>query len=60
MSHFDIYKELSNKVGTEQSRIVPEIWKTVCTLEEAEILALFPFNQLYSSNYINHDTAPFL
>jgi len=31
-------RELSKKVGSEHSRIVPEIWKTVCTLEEAEIL----------------------
>jgi ferredoxin len=42
MSHLDIYKELSKKVGTEQSRIVPEIWKIVCTPEEAELLNVLP------------------
>jgi len=42
MSHFDIYKELSKKVGMEQSRIVPEIWKIVCTPEEAELLNVLP------------------
>ena len=38
MPHLDIYNELSKKVGTEQSRIVPEIWKIVCTPEEAGYL----------------------
>ena len=42
MSQQDLYGELSKKVGSEHSRIVPEIWKTVCTLEEAEILNVLP------------------
>ena len=42
MSHFDVYRELSKKVGTEHSRIVPEIWKIVCTPEEAKMLIALP------------------
>lgn len=42
MSHNDVYRELSKKVGTEHSRIVPEIWKIVCTPEEAALLNVLP------------------
>jgi formate hydrogenlyase subunit 6/NADH:ubiquinone oxidoreductase subunit I len=42
MSHQDLYRELSKKVGTEHSQIVPEIWKTVCTPEEAALLNVLP------------------
>jgi DNA-binding FadR family transcriptional regulator len=42
MSHQDLYRELSKKVGTEHSQIVPEIWKTVCTPEEATLLNVLP------------------
>jgi Pyruvate/2-oxoacid:ferredoxin oxidoreductase delta subunit len=42
MSYTNLYGELSKKVGTEQSRIVPEIWKTVCTPVEAELLNVLP------------------
>jgi ferredoxin len=42
MSHYDVYRELSKKVGTEHSRIVPEIWRIVCTPEEAELLIVLP------------------
>jgi ferredoxin len=42
MSHCDVYRELSKKVGTENSRIVPEIWRIVCTPEEAELLIVLP------------------
>ena len=42
MSQQDLYGELSKKVGAEHSHIVSEIWKTVCTLEEAEILNALP------------------
>ncbi|PKN04276.1 MAG: 4Fe-4S ferredoxin [Deltaproteobacteria bacterium HGW-Deltaproteobacteria-9] len=42
MSHQDLYRELSKKVGTENSQIVPEIWKTVCTPEEATLLNVLP------------------
>lgn len=42
MSHHDLYRELAKKVGTEHSRIVPEIWKIVCTPEEAELLIVLP------------------
>jgi len=42
MSNEEAYRELSKKVGTEHSQIVPEIWKTVCTLKEAELLNALP------------------
>jgi len=42
MPNEEAYRELSKKVGTEHSQIVPEIWKTVCTLEEAELLNALP------------------
>ena len=42
MSQDNVYRELSKKVGTEYSRIIPEIWKIVCTPEEAELLIVLP------------------
>ncbi|HDP26515.1 MAG TPA: 4Fe-4S dicluster domain-containing protein [Deltaproteobacteria bacterium] len=42
MSSEDIYRELSRKVGTEESQIVPEIWKVVCSEDEAELLNALP------------------
>jgi len=42
MSYQDLYRELSIKVGTEHSQIVPEIWKTVSTPEEATLLNVLP------------------
>jgi ferredoxin len=42
MSDQDLYRELSKKVGTEHSQIVPEIWKTVSTPEEATLLNVLP------------------
>ncbi|MGC9323775.1 MAG: 4Fe-4S dicluster-binding protein [Desulfomonilia bacterium] len=42
MTSEDIYQELSKKVGTEHSQIVPEIWKTVCTPDEAEMVNALP------------------
>ena len=42
MSNEEAYRELSKKVGTEHSQIVPEIWKTVCTLKEADLLNALP------------------
>jgi NAD-dependent dihydropyrimidine dehydrogenase PreA subunit len=42
MTSEDLYRELSKKVGTEHSHIVPEIWKIVCTPEEAEIVNALP------------------
>ena len=42
MSHDDLYGELSKKVGTEHSHIVTEIWKTVCTPEEARLINALP------------------
>lgn len=42
MSYRDLYRELSKKVGTEHSKIVPKIWKTVCTPEEATLINILP------------------
>jgi Pyruvate/2-oxoacid:ferredoxin oxidoreductase delta subunit len=42
MSNEDLYRELSKKVGTEHSRIVPEIWKIVCSPDEASVLNALP------------------
>ena len=42
MTHQDLCRELSKKVGTEHSQIVPEIWKTVSTPEEATLLNILP------------------
>jgi Pyruvate/2-oxoacid:ferredoxin oxidoreductase delta subunit len=42
MSQQDLYRELSKKVGTEHSQIVLEIWKMVCTPEEATLLNALP------------------
>ena len=45
MSHEELYRELSKKVGTEHSPIVPRIWQTICSPEEAALLNLFPATQ---------------
>jgi Pyruvate/2-oxoacid:ferredoxin oxidoreductase delta subunit/DNA-binding transcriptional ArsR family regulator len=42
MSQQDLYRELSKKVGTEHSQIVQQIWKTVCTPEEAALINVLP------------------
>jgi ferredoxin len=42
MADRDVYQELSSKVGTGQSSIVPEIWKTVCTVDEAHLINALP------------------
>ncbi len=38
----DVYSKLSQKVGTGQSAIVPEIWRTVCNGEEALLVDSLP------------------
>ena len=42
MTHKDLYRELSNKVGAGHSNIVREIWETVCSREEASLLDALP------------------
>ena len=42
MTHNDLYRELSNKVGAGHSSIVREIWETVCSREEASLLNALP------------------
>ena len=42
MSKGELYEELSKKVGAERSFIVMEIWRTVCTPEEALLINALP------------------
>ncbi|MBN2178894.1 MAG: 4Fe-4S binding protein [Deltaproteobacteria bacterium] len=42
MSSADLYQNLSKKIGTENSTIIPKIWRTICSEEEAEILSAMP------------------
>lgn len=42
MPHDELYLELSKKVGTQDSQIVPEIWRLVCSPEEAALLNALP------------------
>jgi len=38
----DVYQKLTRKVGIEQSKYVPEIWKILCSPEEAALLNALP------------------
>ncbi|MBN1662159.1 MAG: hypothetical protein JW943_01025 [Deltaproteobacteria bacterium] len=38
----DVSEELTKKIGIEKSKYVPEIWKTLCWPEEAELLNALP------------------
>lgn len=38
----DVYQELTKKVGIETSKYVPEIWKILCSKEEADLLNALP------------------
>ena len=42
MAGEEVYRELSKKLGTEQSQIVPRIWAMVCSMEEAEMINSLP------------------
>jgi len=42
MEKMDVYQELSKKLSMENSRFVPEIWRRLCTEEEAEIISALP------------------
>jgi NAD-dependent dihydropyrimidine dehydrogenase PreA subunit len=42
MPDTDVYRELSKKLGAEHSGIVPEIWRIVCTGDEAELVNALP------------------
>ncbi len=44
MSPQDVYRELSKKLLMEHSTVLPRIWKTVCTEEEALIVHSLPSN----------------
>lgn len=37
-----VYRELSKKLMLEHSKILPRIWESVCSVEEAELLNLMP------------------
>lgn len=42
MGSADLYQNLSKKIGTENSTLIPQIWRTICSEEEAEILSAMP------------------
>ncbi|MEA3471450.1 MAG: 4Fe-4S binding protein [Thermodesulfobacteriota bacterium] len=42
MSNADLYQNLSKKIGTENSTLIPQIWRTICSEEEADILSAMP------------------
>jgi Pyruvate/2-oxoacid:ferredoxin oxidoreductase delta subunit len=42
MSSADLYQNLSKKIGTENSTLIPKIWRTICSEKEAEILNAMP------------------
>jgi ferredoxin len=42
MSQNDVYLELCKKVGVENSRLLPEIWKMLCSPEETVLLNALP------------------
>ncbi|MDT8273396.1 MAG: 4Fe-4S binding protein [Desulfomonilia bacterium] len=42
MTQQDVYRELSKKLMMEHSSILPKIWNSICSLEEAEIINALP------------------
>lgn len=42
MAQQDVYRELSKKLLLEQSTIIPKIWETICSDEEARIVNSLP------------------
>lgn len=42
MEKADVYRELTKKLGMEQSPLIPQIWQVVCTEEEAQIVNATP------------------
>lgn len=42
MNSVAVYCELANKLGMGNSKFVPDIWRMVCSLEEAEIVNAMP------------------
>jgi hypothetical protein len=44
MPQDDVYQELSKKLGVENSKLLPEIWEMLCSLEEAALLNALPAN----------------
>lgn len=42
MSENDVYGELCRKLGVEHSRLLPEIWKMLCSPEEAALVNATP------------------
>ncbi len=42
MAPQDVYKELAKKLLLEQSTVIPKIWKTICSPEEAQIVNSLP------------------
>jgi Pyruvate/2-oxoacid:ferredoxin oxidoreductase delta subunit len=42
MNSVDVYYELANKLGMGNSKLVPDIWRMVCSAEEAEIINAMP------------------
>ncbi len=42
MSEAEIYQELCQKLGVEESRLLPEIWRLLCSPEEAALVNATP------------------
>ncbi|HOO90925.1 MAG TPA: hypothetical protein PLA74_08920, partial [Syntrophales bacterium] len=42
MGNVDLYQTLSKKIGAENSAILPQIWRTICSEEEGNILNALP------------------
>lgn len=42
MEQQDVYRELSKKLMLEHSRVIPQIWRIICTDEEARIVNRMP------------------
>ncbi|MCU0575299.1 MAG: 4Fe-4S binding protein [Desulfobacterota bacterium] len=42
MEQQDVYRDLSKKLMLENSKVIPQIWRTVCTEEEARIVNSMP------------------
>jgi len=42
MAPQDVYRELAKKLMMEQSTVLPKIWKTICSAEQAQIVNSLP------------------
>ena len=42
MDRMDVYRELSKKLLMEHSKLMPKIWETVCSPDEAAVINALP------------------